>query len=277
MQQWQFDRIVRGWTVLLGIFSMGCHGSIPIDSAFNPNLPSVNEPLIIHCDFVLPQQSRLVDQLVQQRSVLSEKLNLTLTSEPVHIYLFADEQAYYQFLSRQFPDFPPRRALFVETDTQLAIYAFWGSHVIEDLRHEVTHGYLHGSGFLYGSKGQLPLWLDEGLAEYFEVGRSYQGLHKKHAAFLQQQYLASSWHPNLARLESLQSASKMTQQDYAESWAWVHFLLETSPERQSLLGQYFADLRNSPTNDALSHRISKQLVRADLTLLEHLQILWGEE
>ncbi|GIT30210.1 MAG: hypothetical protein Ct9H300mP1_22560 [Planctomycetaceae bacterium] len=33
----------------------------------------------------------------------------------------------------------------------------------EDLRHEFTHGVLHSS------LKRVPLWLDEGLAEYFEV------------------------------------------------------------------------------------------------------------
>ena len=35
------------------------------------------------------------------------------------------------------------RAFFVESDTRLNIYAYWGDRVAEDLRHEVTHGYLH--------------------------------------------------------------------------------------------------------------------------------------
>lgn len=271
MQQWHFDRIVGIWIVLLSALPVGCHWSIPTDKTLRTDLPRSHGPLIFHCDFVLPQQSRLVDQLVQQRSVLSEKLNLTLTGEPVHVYLFEDEQVYYKFLSRQFPDFPPRRALFVETDTQLAVYAYWGSHVVEDLRHEVTHGYLHSIA------GQLPLWLDEGLAEYFEVGRGYQGLHSRHMAFLHQQYQASAWQPNLARLETLESAGKMTQQDYAESWAWVHFLLETSPERQRLLGQYLADLHEFSTTESLSLRIGKQLARADLALIEHLESLRSEE
>ena len=53
-----------------------------------------------------------------------------------------------------------RRAFFVETDTQLSVYAQWGDRVAEDLRHEVTHGYLHAV------VPNVPLWIDEGLAEF---------------------------------------------------------------------------------------------------------------
>ncbi len=259
--------MVGGWIVLLGVLPLGCHGPFPTGPPLAADQTVESEPLILHCDFTLPQEHHLVNQLLQQRAVLNEKLNLTPADEPVHVYLFVDDQAYYEFLGRQFPDFPSRRALFVETDSQLAVYAHWGDHVAEDLRHEVTHGYLHGAVL------RIPLWLDEGLAEYFEVGSGHQGLHRSHLALLHQQLRTSAWQPDLIRLESLESAGKMTQQDYAEAWAWVHFLLETSGERQELLAQYLADLRETPTTEPLSHRLGKQLARSDLALIEHLESL----
>jgi hypothetical protein len=259
--------MVGVWIVLLGTLPVGCHRSLPTGGFLPADQSLSGKPLILHCQFPLPQRQRLIDQLVQQRSVLNEKLNLTPTDEPVHVYLFADEQTYYEFLNCQFPDFPPRRALFVETDSRLAVYAYWGDHVVEDLRHEVTHGYLHSA------LPRLPLWLDEGLAEYFEVGRGHQGFHTAHGALLHQLLRTGAWQPDLARLESLETAGNMTQQDYAESWAWVHFLLETSAERRQLLGQYLADLCETPTTEPLSRRLGKQLARADLALIEHLESL----
>ena len=38
------------------------------------------------------------------------------------------------------PGFPERRAIFVETDVELSVYAHWGEAIAEDLRHEVAHG-----------------------------------------------------------------------------------------------------------------------------------------
>ncbi len=34
--------------------------------------------------------------------------------------------------------------------------------------------------------------------------------------------LRDGWRPNLERLEQLDSAGAMTQDDYAEAWAWTH-------------------------------------------------------
>jgi len=272
MQRWRVDRLAGVWGVLLGALLVGCHAALPTGTAPTAgppraDPPQLGEPLILHCNFALPQRQRLVDQLVRQRSVLNEKLNLTSSWEPVHVYLFANDRAYYDFLGRKFPDFPTRRALFVETDSRLNVYAYWGDHGVEDLRHEVTHGYLHSA------VPRIPLWLDEGLAEYFEVGGNQQGYHRAHRALLLQQSRTTGWRPDLARLEALESAGKMTQLDYAESWAWVYFLLQTSNQRRTLLAQYLADLQESPAVEPLSRRLGKHLARADLALIEHLESL----
>ncbi len=100
-------------------------------------------------------------------------------------------------MSRYHPEFPDRRAFFVEGDTQLDIYAYWGDRVAEDLRHEVTHGYLHTM------VPHLPLWVDEGLAEYFEVPRGQQGLNPPHRDMLLQAAREQRWRPDMQRLEQL--------------------------------------------------------------------------
>ena len=107
----------------------------------------------------------------------------------------------------------------------------------EDLRHETTHGFLHAV------VRNLPLWLDEGLAEYWEVPRSCRGLNKPHVERISSPLRRGAWRPDLRRLEGLNPAGDMNQDDYAESWAWVHFLLESRPELASVLRGYLADLR----------------------------------
>ena len=135
----------------------------------------------------------------------------------------------------------------VESDTRLMVYAFWGDHVAEDLRHEVAHGYLHAV------VRNLPLWLDEGLAEYFEVPRGSRGLNKPHVEELRSS-LDRGWQPDLRRLESLQSVDQMTQLDYAEAWAWVHYLLETSPEHAEFLRSYLRRRRLQESTRGLAWR-----------------------
>ncbi len=221
------------------------------------------EQIVLHGNFPLAQHERLVGELCTQRDRLAIQLGLPTTDVPIHVYLFDNETKYYDFLALRFPGFPPRRAIFVESETDLAIYAHQGEHLAEDLRHEVTHGYLHAA------LPHLPLWLDEGLAEYFEVGSAHQGLNIAHLKLLNSQ---TNLQPNLPRLEQLTSAADMTQQDYAESWAWVHFLLESDVDKTNLLTDYLADLQQGDTT-ALSTQLQKRLAGPELALVEHLQTL----
>ncbi len=242
---------------------LGCHS---LRHAAKPSLfPHQVErgQIVLHSDFPLPQHERLVEELCAQRERLAARLSLPLTDEPIHVYLFADDHSYYDFLDLRFPGFPPRRAIFVETDAQLAVYAHWGEHTAEDLRHEVTHGYLHAA------LPYLPLWLDEGIAEYFEVAVGYGGLNSPHLNHLLNHI---EFRPNLPRLELLTNAADMTQLDYAESWAWVHFLLDSDADKTNLLTNYLADLQQGATS-SLSEHLPGRLNTLDVALVEHLQAL----
>ncbi len=227
----------------------------------------VRDQLIIHSDFSLPERHRLVEELTSQRGVMSEKLKLSATDEPIHVYLFSNDQSYYDFLEQRFPSFAGRRAIFVETDIELAVYAHWGDHVAEDLRHETSHGYLHAA------IPNLPLWLDEGLAEYFEVGRAKRGVNQAHIDHLVAKIDLENWKPDISRLEQLNVAADMTQADYAEAWAWVYFLLESNDDKAALLTDYLNDLSQDGIADSLSIRINKRLAGPELALIEHLQSL----
>jgi hypothetical protein len=249
-------------------------GCAAIDSKIPaPTLPSGEqielEQLIVHSNFELPAQHRLLQELDAQRVDLSSKLSLPISDEPIHVYLFADADRFAQFMRHHYPDFPQRRAFFVETDTKLAVYAHWGDRVAEDLRHEVAHGYLHAV------IQHLPLWLDEGLAEYFETPRGTHGLNRAHVEELSSLAAAGRWVPNLRRLEALKSPSEMSQTEYAEAWAWVHFLLETEPRRRQLLQTYLADLRRDAAIPPLSFYLRQLGGSSEALLVEYVRWLDG--
>ena len=225
----------------------------------------VLDQLVIHSDFRLPKQDRLFDDLRGLRETLKGTLALPPSNEPIHVYLFENENRFKGFLARHYPDFPTRRAFFVQNENSLAVYAHWGDRVAEDLRHEVAHGYLHAS---YPT---IPLWLDEGLAEYFETPRGDAGLNRPHVALLDTLATRDGWQPSLSRLEQFTSVSEMQQADYAESWAWVHLLLETIPQRRELLQGYLRNLRREGTPEALSKLVAGSIANPDQALSEHLK------
>jgi len=205
--------------------------------------------LLIHADFPLAGQHRLVRELEAMRADVSQQLGLPISDEPVNLYLFENPARYQAFVAERFPSLPPRRAFFVETDTTLSIFAAWQDRVAEDLRHETTHGYVHAV------VPAVPLWLDEGIAEYFERPRADQGLHPHHVAHLAGRLIEGTWRPDIARMERLESAGAMSQDHYAEAWCWVHWLLNTTPERRTLLQDYLADVRRDPETPPLSVRL----------------------
>ena len=207
--------------------------------------------LVIHADFPLAGQHRLVRDLETLRSDVSQELGLPVSDEPVHLYLFQNPARYDAFAAKHFPNFPVRRAFFVETDTTLSVFAPWQDRIAEDLRHETTHGYVHAV------VPTVPLWLDEGIAEYFELPRGDQGAHRDHIAHLSGRLLEGTLRIDMAALESLHSAGELSQDHYAEGWCWVHWLLHTTPARRKLLEEYLADLRRDGQTAPLSVRLTR--------------------
>ena len=249
----------------------GCRGVLQHATVPNATLPNKYElqadQLLFKSDFVLPADHRLVRELTAERGDLCRTLGLPCANEQIEVYLFHDAAAYSQFLSKHFPGLPSRRAFFLETDTRLTVYAHWSDRVAEDLRHEVAHGYLHSVA------PGLPLWLDEGLAEFFEVPRGHGGLNRPHVELLSDMIQLENWQPNLQELEQLSDASQMQQRHYAEAWAWVYYLLNSGPQTRDVLTAYLADVRDNGKAGALSVRLTGRYAAPEATLSEFLVAL----
>jgi hypothetical protein len=260
-------RAVRRLILLIISLVAGCRG-LPQ----RPLLPVAHEvpaeQLVFHTDFELVPDHRLVRELKEKRDDICAILELPPSAERIDVYLFRDAEAYGRYLVERFPNVPPRRAFFVESDTNLTVYAHWSDRVAEDLRHEVAHGYLHAM-----VRG-LPLWLDEGLAEYFEVPRTQSGLNGPHLELLADMSEHNGWKPNLVRLEGLTDAAQMEQRDYAEAWAWVYFLL-SEPNHRQLLIDYLADLRTTGSTATLPDRLRTLDDSPDHALMKFLKTRGG--
>ena len=251
---------------LIAILSFGC-----ASQAGRLELPSeqrlVRDQLVIHSDFRLPRQHRLLNELVSRRNDISELLDIPLSDEPIEVYLFEDRARFQKFMTQQHPEFPNRRAFFVKDDASLNVFAFWGSRVGEDLRHEVTHGYVHGV------VPNIPLWLDEGIAEYFEVTRGRGGLNGAHVYHLVNGLDRGQWKPDLRRLESLESASQLTQTDYAESWLWVHFLLTGDSQTRLIIQRLLQELIENGSAGPILPQVEIEFPDYEAQLLMHLKSL----
>jgi hypothetical protein len=243
----------------------GCAGTLASRLTLPDQNKLVRDQLVIHSDFALAAHHRLFEELTVQRSDLCRQLALPPSDEPIDVYLFETSERFDGFMRLNHPKFPHRRAFFIETDARLSVYAHWGDHMAEDLRHEVTHAYLHSV------VPNVALWLDEGIAEYYEISRGQRGLNRSHLDRLLVRIRQEHWQPDLRRLEQFSSDESMTQDDYAESWAWAHFLIESRPEHREILCDYLADLRRFGNPSPLSVRLTSLLPDPNAALIEHVR------
>ena len=79
--------------------------------------------------------------------------------------------------------------------------------------------------------------------------------------------------PDVARLESIDSVAEMNQLDYAESWAWVHFLLSTDQAHLDVLQRYLQSTQATNTAGPLSPALGELHVEPNRTLAEYISSL----
>lgn len=191
----------------------------------------------------------MIQELEHLQSDVVRTLQLPEARDPVIVYLFSTESAYRRYMRTTWPNLPNRRAYFIGTSRELAVYSFHGPRMQEDLRHELTHGILHAT------LKTVPLWLDEGLAEYFEVSATETGApHSEHIRSLQRS-MRKDWTPSIARLEGIVDFQEFDRDDYAESWGWVHFMLHSDAQRKQILLDYLSDLRDADAAESILARL----------------------
>jgi len=203
-------------------------------------------------DVELKSDNPLFAELGELREQVIRELQLPQSNTIVQVYLFEDRDRYDRFMKVRYPDLPKRRAFFVAQPRtvgggdELLVYTFWGERLRQDLRHELTHALLHSV------LKDVPLWLDEGLAEYFELPPGTNGINALHLEQLRKGPFAA----DLARLEQLNQVAQMTPAEYRESWAWVHLMLRGPTEGKFALLAYLQQLRSTATPGPLQPRLT---------------------
>lgn len=250
----------------LGLLSGCAHSRQQVVSSGLPSRHAArSEQVVVLSDDPLPASAGVVEELSRVRQQVTRTLGIPVGKREVVVYLFRDQSRYAAYMREHHPSLPARRAFFIGTPKELAVYAHWGEHVMVDLRHEYTHGLLHAS------VGHVPLWLDEGIAEYFEVGGAEPGgVNSEHLGRLTAA-LRTGWQPNAERLERLEGVADMSREDYQEAWAWVHYLMHEAPQGRELLSQHLNAIRHGQTPVALSERLQQTIPDSEIQLARHLE------
>ena len=249
---------------------------LPTDSvAAGPAAPTVRKPgkhwlrlsqYVFYSDSPLAEDDPLFRDLEGLPEQIQRELRLPPGTQVVQVFLFPSQDAYEAFMREHYPWLPVRRAYFIAdqkrpgTPEDLVVYTWMGEHLRTDLRHELTHAVLHGV-----LKG-VPLWLDEGLAGFFEQPVAHDGVNPAHLDALRR----GDFTPDLARLEQLAAVKQMEKAEYREAWAWTHFFLRGDAAARTALLGYLAELRNDPDPGPLLPAVRAAVADPDRALLDHL-------
>lgn len=238
--------------VLLACVAAGCstlrltHSSeSPIGEQPEPaNTVRANQ-LVFHSDIDLKKEQDLLQDLGDLPEQIYKELRLTPSTALINVYLFKDADRFHDYLSFRFQgqNLPDRRAFFIDQphgkEDDLLVYVYWSDSLRQDLRHELTHALLHS---VLKTK-DVPLWLDEGLAVYFELPPERKGLNYQHVHRLCSKVEKPVL--NLSRLEGMTRIQDMSPAEYREAWAWVHFMLRGDAQAHTVLLDYLRSMRVS--------------------------------
>jgi len=204
----------------------------------------------------------LLGEIRDLRPEVERLLQIKANSNPVEVNLFASRRSYQKFLAARVPDGAARAALYVKGTDMGRVYVHRHRGFVTDVRHECTHAILHNA------LPYVPLWLDEGLAEYFEAPAPLRARSNAHLKSVRWG-ARLRWQPDLERLEESRELSELTAEDYRDSWAWVHFLLHGPQEARQVLSNYLYDIRVGNPAGKLSEQFDRELPGVEQMIVRH--------
>ncbi|MCS7237511.1 MAG: DUF1570 domain-containing protein [Thermoguttaceae bacterium] len=219
---------------------------------------------LCHSEFPVDEVPGLREVFPRTEAELTQTLGIQPQGATVEVYLFSVERNYRQFLARHFPDVPYRRALYIRRDGRNVLLAYRSPQLLVDLRHECVHALLH-AWLPY-----VPLWLDEGLAEYFEQQPGRRAFEHPHLKLVRLQAFLGR-NPSLERLEALTDMAALGEREYRASWAWVHYLIHGPAEVNDEFRAYLQEIQAGNLPGPLAPRLRAKVNDLDKSFRAHFR------
>lgn len=211
----------------------------------------------------------IATNLLRMREALGKVTRLNVRSpRPTYVFVFRNERSFA----------PYRDAIFGRKNASISggfLSGRLANFIVMDamatagvdriIYHELTHY------FVRNTTAGLPLWLDEGLAEYYStfsvngdkvsIGRPVH----EHVRWLREQpLLPLARHFAVGHRSPEYSESTRQGSFYAQSWALVHYFLAGDGTRRQQLAKFLAELRAGKSNEDAS----RAAFGSDYTALE---------
>lgn len=201
-------------------------------------------PFLFHTNFPVNEISTEINSLLNSYNDIKQRLMLPDPYELTDIYVYEDQNVYEDFFRKNFPGERIHPSVFTKNYVVLKkdadrshIYVYRSDKLGEDLRHEGIHAILHST-----IKKKIPIWLDEGLAEYYEQDGEKVNL------WLNKRWLKQSIvriqnkkFQNLGKLEQIVLPSSFPTVCYSDSWAWICFMLNGPEKIRAILPNYIKE------------------------------------
>jgi hypothetical protein len=223
-------------------------------------------PFQIQATFPLAKYEKLFAELPDLQREITRTLGIPAASSPIYVYLFSDESQYREYTQRHFPKVPYRPALFVLEGGSPGVYTFEKTDLDIDLRHECTHALLHAA------LPVVPLWLDEGIAKYFEVPAAQRAFDHPYFDDLKWKWsLRLGMVRTIESLEGRENLTDMDAADYRYAWAWVHFMMHGPEAAHENLVRYLACYQQSTPPGKLSVMLAEAVPSPTEKMIQHFK------
>lgn len=224
--------------------------------------------------FHYQREPKALSEAIEKLRTLPERMaafyRLKLTVKPAHVVIFANRAAYLNHLDKTLPKAPRRTSLFVVRGGNPTILAADGDSLKRDLLHESVHVINYAN---FGSEN-LPLWLDEGTAEWFEADETQQAMvhGEMIATIMGDQRKALAMPLKLTSIERITTTTKADALSYAASWAWSRFLGDPATACHRIWLRYLADIQSGIVAGMLSHRLALAVPNYEELFLRSLSL-----
>lgn len=251
------------------------------------DLPNENEKwntlkadeLTVYSNASAPATLKVARQLLQMRAALGKLTRLKVRSPlPTQIYVFANEKSFAPYRDALFHQKAngTTGVFFSSADANvILVQADAAAGIDRVIYHELTHY------FVNNTLPSLPLWFDEGLAEYYStfvasgddiaLGRPVP----EHVLWLREPKLIPLRELFATDTESPNYNERARQGVfYAESWALVHYLMLGNPQRHGQLETFLALLNeHKPLDDAFRGAFNVSYDELERELLAYVRRL----
>lgn len=194
-------------------------------------------------------------------------LDVSPPAEQIRAIVYPSRGAHRAAVARLSGGAPHRRALYVQDRGAAVILAYQHDELALDLRHEGAHALLHAD------LPMVPLWLDEGLASYFQEPSGLRAAGGSHHRPLIND-LRKGRMVSVAELENRKGLRELSLRDYRFAWGWVHYLLHGPRPATEALWRTLSDIRRRQPPRPLSALLADVAPQPEAALRRHLLAEW---